>query len=62
MTKYNLSAKVGEYTDKQGNNKARYATIGTLVVTDDGKVYGNIDLIPTNFNGHFNAFKQEDKQ
>lgn len=60
MKKYNLSAKVLEYKDKQtGETKAKYAPIGTLIVTDEGKIYGQIEVQPTNWDGHFNVFEQK---
>lgn len=59
MKRYNLSAKVATYKDKDGNDKSKWAQLGTMIVTDDGKIYGQLEVIPTNWDGHFNVFEQK---
>lgn len=53
--KYNITVKVGSYTDKEGNTKGRYKTVGAVMEKDDGSRFGLID--PT-FN--FAAIRRED--
>lgn len=33
---HDIVAKVGEYTDRQGNTKARYENVGALMQSDNG--------------------------
>ena len=42
MTK-RLSAVTGEYTDKQGQQKAEWTTVGALIVGKNGKEYVLLD-------------------
>ena len=40
---YDLSIKVGEYTNQQGEKKARWQNIGSEFQNDDGSTYQLID-------------------
>lgn len=65
-----ISAKVGEYTDSQGQVKNRYATVGkaTLWPTEQGKIAPNIkielDVLPIGQIGtlEMNIFWQSEDQ
>ena len=52
------------YTDKNTNAvKTKWITVGSLVIQDDGKVFGEIEAIPvgaTEFK--FNAFERDNNQ
>lgn len=41
--KYDIAVKVGSYTDSQGNDKARYKTIGAVWEKEDGGTYLALD-------------------
>lgn len=41
--KYDIAVKVGSYTDNQGNDKARYKTIGAVWEKEDGGTYLALD-------------------
>lgn len=40
---HNLSVKTGEYTNAQGETKARWKTIGKVILKDDGSKFLIID-------------------
>lgn len=51
MTKMDLIATVGEYTNAAGENKKRFMKVGNFF--DDGnRMYVKIDSIPVNWNGY----------
>ena len=63
MRKMNISyAK--SYTDKRTNAvKTKWVNIGSLVIDDDGKVFGEIESIPVGVTElKFNAFDKDEKQ
>lgn len=63
MRKMNMSyAK--SYIDKNTNaTKTKWINIGNVVITDDGKVFGEIEVIPVGVTElKFNCFDKEDKQ
>jgi hypothetical protein len=43
----NATIVTGEYTDKQGQNKKSYLTIGTLFIYQDGGMSLKLDAVPT---------------
>jgi len=45
MTKklYDLTVKTGEYTDREGNTKANWLTIGALMEGNDGNMFAMIE-------------------
>jgi hypothetical protein len=53
-TKLDLIAVVGEYTDAQGNNKKRFAKVGTLWDKGQG-ISIKIDNMPLNWDGWLTA-------
>ncbi len=53
-TKLDLIAVVGEYTDAQGNNKKRFAKVGTLWDKGQG-ISLKIDNVPLNWDGWLTA-------
>ena len=62
MRKMNISyAK--SYTDKRTNAvKTKWINIGSLVIDDDGKVFGEIESIPVGVTElKFNAFDKDEK-
>lgn len=44
-TTYEITAIVGKYTDKDGNQKNRYQRIGSVIETKNGPMM-KLDLIP----------------
>jgi hypothetical protein len=44
--KYYLKAPVSEYTDKDGQQKKRYQTIGIVTETKKGDLMAKIEMIP----------------
>lgn len=47
------------YTDRDGNPKKKYTTIGTLFMYDDGGIGVKMDMIPVGWNGKANAYDKE---
>ena len=54
----NLVATMGKYTDKDGNEKSRYVTIGSMFQRDDGSLCLKLDAIPIGeeFTGWVNCY------
>ncbi|MEN9534781.1 MAG: hypothetical protein RLZ22_276 [Verrucomicrobiota bacterium] len=49
MTKrYDAVATIGEYTNKQGEKKKRYLTVGAVMEGNDGRMALKLDALPTN--------------
>jgi hypothetical protein len=64
-----LSAVVGKFTDRGGNEKSQYVNCGTLFQRDDGSFVVKLDSLPLgDFNGWLNCYDfdedrpQNDKQ
>lgn len=57
-------AVTGTYTDRQGNEKKRYTTIGTLFQYDDGGLTLKLDSVPVGegWNGFVNFYDIEERQ
>lgn len=54
--------RVGEkYTDKQGQEKTTWETIGKFFIGDDGKEWLVIKKIPVGWDGRAMIFKEEPK-
>lgn len=51
-----------KYTDKSGNEKTQWTTIGKLFIKDDGKMSIQFDLIPTAWNGNCAVFDNDREQ
>jgi len=61
MRKLNISVPM-LYKDKHGADKTKWVNIGSLVIQDDGKVYGDISATPTGaWDGSFGCFDKEEK-
>lgn len=60
--KFDLIAVVGEYTNAQGENKKRFAKIGSLFDKGNNNISGKIDNIPVGWDGWFAAKPPLDKQ
>lgn len=43
---YDAVATVGEYTDRQGNTKKRYITVGAVFESDEGRMSLKMEAIP----------------
>ena len=63
MIKYDAAVVTGTYTDKSGNEKAQWTTVGR-VIEKDGKLSLKMDVIPVGFDGWIKFFepKQKDSQ
>lgn len=57
--KYDLSAIVGKYTNKDGDEKNRYVTCGALFERDDGSISIKIESLPAGnlWNGWLNCYE-----
>ena len=55
-----LRAKAGSYTDKSGNEKTRYITIGVRLETKNGEAL-KIDNLPLNWDGWVYEVDPEDQ-
>lgn len=60
MVKYEAAVVVGTYTDKNGNEKARWMTVGA-VIEKNGKLKMRLDATPVNFNGWIEFFEPKQK-
>lgn len=63
MRKLNISV-AKSYTDKNTNAiKTKWITIGSLVIGDDGKVFGEIETIPVGISElKFNCFDKDESK
>lgn len=65
MTPYKRAVAVtGTYTDRNGSEKKRYTTIGTLFRYDDGNLSLKIDAVPVGqgWNGFVSFYDLEDRK
>lgn len=60
--KYKLVATVGEYTDREGNKKKQYTTIGHEFENEKGNRALKIDQIPVGWNGWFMRFNLDEER
>ena len=61
MKKTHNAVYAGEkYTDKDGNEKTRYITIGVLFQRDDGSLTAKIESLPVGFNGWVNFWEPKE--
>lgn len=58
--KYELMAKTGSYTDRTGNEKARWTKCGILL-EKDGKTSIKLEALPVNFDGWLSCFEPRPK-
>lgn len=49
------------YTTKDNEQKTKWVKVGTCVQTDDGKMFGDLDAVPTGawFDGSIQFFEQD---
>lgn len=59
--KYELTAKTGTYTDKDGNEKTRYARCGVVLEGKDGRLSIKVESLPVAFDGWLNCWEPEKK-
>jgi len=57
----NIVATTGTYM-KDGQEKKRYLTVGTLFMYDDGGMSIKLDALPTNFDGSLAVYEREQRQ
>lgn len=58
--KYDAAVVTGTYTDKNGQEKAQWATVGR-VIEKDGKLSLKLDVIPVGFDGWIKFFEPKMK-
>ena len=46
---------------KDGQEKKRYLTVGTLFMYDDGGMSIKLDALPTNFDGSLSVYERENR-
>lgn len=49
--KYEIRAKTGTYTDKEGNEKSSYMTVGKILETKNGDFMLKLDSVPMQWDG-----------
>ncbi len=62
---HDLCIKTGEYTDRNGETKGRWLTIGTVFKHDDGGSSIKLDCVPIgvpDWGGWVSVFKREPKE
>lgn len=57
-------ATVGKYTDRNGQEKTRYLTVGGLFKREDGSACMKLDTVPVgpDFNGWINFYDLDDQE
>lgn len=59
---FNVMAKSGEYTTKDGQQKTRWHKCGVAIeAKNDGGMALNIESLPTNFDGWLQLYKPKDE-
>ena len=60
MKKFNIMC-AKPYTTKDNEQKTKWVKLGTCVQTDEGKMFGDLDAIPTGawFDGSIQFFEQD---
>jgi hypothetical protein len=56
----NIVATTGTYM-KDGQEKKRYLTVGTLFIFDDGGMSIKLDAMPTNFDGNLSVYDRDNQ-
>lgn len=59
---YDAVCTIGEYTNKSGEKKKRYLTVGSVLQNDEGAISLKLDAMPTNFNGWINFYVPKEQQ
>jgi hypothetical protein len=60
MIKYDAVCVTGTYTDRNGQEKAQWTTVGR-VIEKDGKLSLKLDTIPVGFDGWIKFFEPKEK-
>lgn len=60
--KYEITAKCGEYEDRDGTKKARYTRCGVVLESRDGKLSAKLEALPVNFDGWLNFWEPKEKE
>lgn len=62
IKKADAVATIGEYTNSQGEKKKRYANVGTLFESEDGRLSLKLDTIPVgpNWSGYIQFFEPKE--
>lgn len=58
---YDAVVTTGKYTDKNGNEKTRYLTVGAVLQGDKGLSL-KLEAVPVNFNGWINFYEPRDER
>ena len=63
MRRFNIMAAKA-YITKSGEQKTRWVKLGSIAMMDDGKMFGEIDAMPSGawFDGSINLFEQDQQQ
>jgi len=62
MKKTHDAVYAGEkYNDREGNEKARYINVGSLMARDDGSMTLKLESLPIGFNGWINFYEPKPK-
>ena len=60
---HNVTATIGEYTDREGNTKKRYMKCGAAFTGDDGRMSIKLDAVPCGeWSGWFNLYPKEEER
>lgn len=59
--KFEITAKCGEYEDRDGTKKARYTRCGVVFEGRDGKLSAKLDALPVAFDGWLNFWEPKEK-
>lgn len=57
-----MVAVTGKYTDKNGDEKKQYTTIGTLSQKENGELSAKMEAVPVNWDGWVNFYEFDDKK
>jgi len=55
-------ANIGKYTDKNGQEKNQYLTVGKLLQREDGSMCLKLDSIPVNFTGWLSFYDLDENR
>ncbi len=56
---YDLAAQAGEYQDRDGKTRHRFQKMGKLIVEDDGRMWGVLEVL--GLETKFSVFPQQDR-
>lgn len=58
---HELMARTGSYTDRDGNEKARWTKCG-IIVEKDGRLSVKLEALPVEFDGWLSAFEPKPRE